>query len=102
MPLWARPVTGLQIDGHAPRSRTDSSATIVHTVDRDYFATMEIAIDKGRDVAESDRVGTLPVAIVNAKLASDYWPGENPLGFRLHLPGEKQMREVIGIARTAN
>jgi hypothetical protein len=34
-------------------------------------------------------------------MAQDYWPG-GALGHRLQLPGEKKMRVVVGIARTAN
>jgi ABC-type antimicrobial peptide transport system permease subunit len=34
-------------------------------------------------------------------MAHDYWPG-GALGKRLLLPGEKQMRQIVGVARTAN
>jgi ABC-type antimicrobial peptide transport system permease subunit len=41
------------------------------------------------------------VAIVNRKMAEDYWPG-GALGKRIRLPGEKGLRQIIGVARTAN
>ena len=40
--------------------------------------------------------------MVNEKLARDYWPGADALGKRIRLPGEQQMREIVGVARTAN
>jgi putative ABC transport system permease protein len=42
------------------------------------------------------------VAIVNEKLAHDYWPDGGALGKRIQLPGEKVMRQIVGIAKTAN
>jgi putative ABC transport system permease protein len=44
----------------------------------------------------------MPVAIVNEKLAHDYWPGQSALGRRIELPGETNMRTIVGVARTAN
>ena len=50
---------------------------------------------------DADRETSLPVAIVNEKMAHDYWPA-GALGKRIQLPGEKVMRQVVGVARTAN
>jgi MacB-like periplasmic core domain len=102
MPLFARPVSGLQVEGRPPRSSTDGSTTIVNTVDRGYFETTGVVIEKGRPFTEIDRPASLPVVIVNEKLSRDYWPGEDALGKRIQVPGELQMREVVGVARTAN
>jgi ABC-type antimicrobial peptide transport system permease subunit len=41
------------------------------------------------------------VAIVNRKMAEDYWPN-GAIGKRIQLPGEKVLRQVVGVARTAN
>ena len=102
MPLFARPVGGLRVDGRPPQSPTDSSTTIVNTVSGGYFQTSGVAIEKGREFTDVDRPSSLAVAIVNEKLAQDYWPGEDAIGKRIQIPGERQMREIVGIARTAN
>ncbi|HJU43180.1 MAG TPA: ABC transporter permease [Vicinamibacterales bacterium] len=102
MPLWANPVAGLQIEGRQQRSRTETLSTIVNTVDRDYFKTFGVAIEQGREFTDLDQAASTPVAIVNGKLAEDYWPGQSALGKRIQLPGEREMRQVIGVARTAN
>jgi putative ABC transport system permease protein len=39
---------------------------------------------------------------VNQKLAHDYWPGADALGKRIRIPGEQQMREIVGVAQTGN
>ncbi len=55
MPLWARAVSGLQVEGRPQRSRTDSSTTIVNTVDRNYFETAGVVIERGREFAHTDQ-----------------------------------------------
>jgi predicted permease len=102
MPLFARPASGLQVEGRPQRSATGSATTIVNTVDLGYFETAGVSIEKGRAFTEIDRLTSLPVVIINEKLAQDYWPGEEALGKRVQVPGEQQMREIVGVARTAN
>jgi len=102
MPLWARAVNGLVIEGRQPQSQADKIATVVNTVDRNYFTTAGIPIAAGREFTSVDQESSIPVAIVNAKLAQEYWPRGDALGKRIRLPGEVQMRQIVGIAQTAN
>ena len=71
-------------------------------MDLNYFDTAGVTLDRGRVFTSVDREDSAPVAIVNEKMASDFWPGEDALGKRVQLPGEKQMRQIVGIARNAN
>jgi predicted permease len=75
--------------------------TIVTTLDHNYFETAGVEIVSGREFTGLDQETSMPVAIVNQKLAHDYWPG-GALGKRIQLPGEKQMRQIVGVARNAN
>ena len=102
LPLWANSVNGLQVEGHQQRSRADKIAAIVNTVDTDYFETAGVPIESGREFTSLDQKTSTPVAIINEKMAHDYWPRGDALGKRIQLPGEKQMRQIIGVARTAN
>jgi predicted permease len=102
MPLWARSVNELQIEGRQQRSQADKVTTIVNTVERGYFETAGVSIDRGREFTDIDHETSTPVAIVNEKLVHDYWPNSEALGKRIQLPGEKQMRQIVGIARTSN
>jgi predicted permease len=90
------------VEGRQQQSRADIITTVVNTVDRGYFGTAGIAIDRGRDFTQMDREGSPPVAIVNAKLAHDYWPNQEVIGKHIQLPGEKIGRQLVGVARTAN
>jgi macrolide transport system ATP-binding/permease protein len=74
LPLWARSVSGLQVEGRQQRSQADKITTIVNTVDRNYFETAGVAINSGREFTNLDQETSIPVAIVNEKMAHDYWP----------------------------
>jgi predicted permease len=102
MPLWSRTVDRLQVEGHQARSQADKITTIFNTVGLDYFETAGVAILRGRAFSTVDQESSLPVAIVNEKLARDFWPSGDALGKRIQLPDEKQMRQIVGIARNAN
>jgi len=102
MPLWGRLIHGVEVEGREPHSKADVISSILNTVDTGYFETAGIRIENGRDFTEMDREGSAPVAIINEKMAHDYWPGQSALGRRIKLPGETAMRQIVGIARTAN
>jgi predicted permease len=101
-PLWARVTSGLEVEGRQAKSRADRVNTIITTVDRDYFATSGVGIESGRPFTEVDQEKSMPVAIVNEKLAQQYWPGQDALGKRVRLPSETVERQVVGVARNAN
>jgi predicted permease len=102
MPLWARSVSGLQVEGYQARSQADKLSTIIDTVDTNYFETAGVPLESGREFTKLDQENSMPVAIVNEKMAHDYWPHGNALGRRIQLPGEKQMRQIVGVARNAS
>jgi putative ABC transport system permease protein len=75
---WAPPIS---IDGvaYADVERDRPRATRI-IVAPGFFETFELAVTSGRDFGIEDRLGTQPVAIVNASFARSHFPGESPLG----------------------
>ena len=71
-----------------------------YAVSPDYLGTMGIAIRRGRAFADADNSEKAPlVAIVSAGLASRIWPGEDPIGKRVHIGGPNPpWRTVVGVA----
>jgi len=49
-----------------------------------YFQAQGIPIIRGRDFTSADREDAPLVVIVNRTLAEHYWPGQDPIGKRLH------------------
>jgi predicted permease len=50
-----------------------------------YFRAAGIPLLRGRYFSDADRSGAPLVVIVNRTLAERYWPGQDPIGKRLHL-----------------
>src|SRR6185437_12706258 len=71
----------------------------------EFFKTFGVHIDHGRAFTEDDRATSALVAIVNESAAHKLWPGQNPIGRRLRVPGkggivgEDGWRTVVGVAR---
>jgi predicted permease len=53
-----------------------------------YFSTMQIPLLEGRDFSWTDAPDRQPVIIINSAMAKTYWPGEDPLGKRIHQGGQ--------------
>lgn len=51
-----------------------------------YFEAMGAKLLRGRFFEESDTAGTLPVLIVDERLANRFWPGQDPIGRRMYRP----------------
>ncbi len=65
----------------------------------DYFTAMGIPIRKGRVFLETDKDGAVRVALMDDKLARQYWQAENPIGKRIRRGGsEAPWLTVVGIA----
>ncbi|HEY3454248.1 MAG TPA: ABC transporter permease [Bryobacteraceae bacterium] len=92
-------VSNVEIPG---RQSVDHSAlqSLWEYVSPNYFQTLGIPLLPGRDFTSADRKGSAPVAIVNQKFASTYFPGQNPVGkqFKSGLDSGKLIT-IVGIAR---
>jgi putative ABC transport system permease protein len=53
-----------------------------HTVSPDYVRTLGMVLERGRIFADADNETAPLVALVNDKLARQYWPNEDPVGKR--------------------
>lgn len=102
LPFWGRITSGVQVEGRQARSKADVITSVLNVVDLNYFETAGVPIDKGRAFTQVDQETSIPVAIVNEKMVHDFWPKGDALGRRIQLPGEKTMRQIVGVARTAN
>jgi predicted permease len=62
----------------------------------EYFRAFRIPILAGRDFSESDTPTSLPVAVVNADFAHEFFNDPNPIG--RHIETSKRVYTIVGVA----
>jgi putative ABC transport system permease protein len=87
------------VEGQPPLETQLRPRTEFNVVTPGYFATMEIPLLQGRDLAERDRWESPAVVVVNQSLARRFWPNESAIGKRLTLgePEEGGWMTVVGV-----
>ncbi len=78
-----------------PQEEADALRASMRFLTPEFFATMEIPLRLGRDVADTDTRDAPSVAVVSERLARRLWPGANPLGRRIRVALEN--RTVVGV-----
>ncbi len=73
------------VEGRPATDRGEMRNAIVQTISSNYFGLMQIALREGREIANTDADGTLPVAVISRSLARRYFPDEKPLGKKLRV-----------------
>jgi putative ABC transport system permease protein len=76
-------VEAFAAEGRPATDRGEVRNAIVQTISPNYFGLMQIALRDGREIADTDADGTLPVAVISRSLARRYFPNEKPLGKKL-------------------
>jgi putative ABC transport system permease protein len=71
-------------EGYVPPKGAGLNLAWIPQVMGDYFQAQGIPMIRGRDFTSADREGAPLVVIVNRTLAEHYWPGQDPIGKRLH------------------
>lgn len=71
----------------APTLPDERKSAVYRVVLPEYFRTMGITLEQGRDFSLNDRLQSEPVAVVNQQFAKNYWPSDSPIGKRFALSG---------------
>jgi putative ABC transport system permease protein len=74
----------------------EAPGAVVHFVTPQYFATLGIPLRRGRVIDERDDGSSPPVAVISQSLADRLWPGEDPIGRRVIVFGERAVVGIVG------
>jgi len=89
------------IEGRVTEPGEPADITLFWMIGSGYFRAVGTPLLQGRDFTAAEQaIGSPPVVIVNETFARQNWPGENPLGKRLHWGGVEADRpwiEVVGV-----
>jgi putative ABC transport system permease protein len=62
-----------------------------------FFKTFDISVLRGRPIGAEDRIGTLPVAVVNQRFVDRNFPNADPIGHRVNLRPADTVPEWVTI-----
>src|SRR5215212_11622861 len=103
LPLSKGPTVGFKVEGRPPVTPDKWPGANYRSVSPNYFRAMSVPLVQGRAFTEQDKEGAPRVMIVNQELASDVFPGEDPIGKRIGFgsPDPNQQPiwwEIVGVA----
>jgi macrolide transport system ATP-binding/permease protein len=91
----------ISVEGYVPALDEIPTADY-NQVSPGYFATMGIPLASGRDFTANDNEAAPRVAIVNQKMAQEYWRGDDPVSKRFQIKrsqGKDEWIQVVGLAK---
>jgi len=83
-------------EGYVPRPHESLEVQHAEVTPR-YFETLDVPILEGRDFAQYDNRTAPQVAILDQTAAQRFWPGQDPVGKRLHIGNS--VATVIGVVK---
>jgi predicted permease len=93
--LQSDPEDAVEVKGRLPQQPGPSDDVIAGP----FFQTAGIRLKRGRYFSDADRAASLPVAVINEKMAKLYWPDEDPIGkqFRFSARPSSPWLTVVGV-----
>jgi predicted permease len=90
------------VDG-GPVAVSDSPSVHFNSVSPGYFATVGIALRRGRDFSVQDTALSPRVIVVNEALARQYFPGQDPIGHHISIARTPALQnvEIVGVVQDA-
>jgi putative ABC transport system permease protein len=88
------------VEGRPLTQRNATRDAIVETASPTYFHVMNIGLNDGRYLADSDGATAPKVAVVSASLVRKYFDGENPVGHKIKVgkeDSENPWMTIVGV-----
>ena len=80
---------------YAPGARGETVENIA--VSSGYLSTLGIRVLEGRDIDETDRPDSPPIALVSETMARRYWPNDSAIGHTFRLASTKRDYRIVGV-----
>jgi putative ABC transport system permease protein len=93
-------IDGFEIAGRPAAAPGQLQTANFRWVTPDYFATLQIPLQRGRVFNERDKKDAPEVAVIDETMARLYFPGVDPIGQRFKGTNEKKkpiLREIVGV-----
>jgi len=90
---------GIVVEGYTPKQGERMGCDVTY-ISTEYFKTLSIPVEMGRDFTDQDRVGTPKVTLINEKMARHFFGNTNPIGKRIGLEKTPDIT-IIGVVKDA-
>ena len=107
LPLRTQWSTVFDVVGRGPYQPGNEPGMEMGVIDADYFRTLGLPILRGRNFNSGDTPASGPKIIIDERMASAIWPGEDPIGKAIYRgraasrsSAEAPATEVIGVVPT--
>ena len=87
------------VDGRPKPGQNEMGWALDYVVGPDYLRVMSIPLLRGRFFTAADDEHAPLVAVVDEVFANKYFPGEDPIGHRLHLNDDSEVVQIVGVVR---
>jgi putative ABC transport system permease protein len=90
---------GFRVEGRPLQPEAEMPSAFLTVATADYFRAMDIQLRNGRLFSDDDRPNGTLVAVVNDKIAEQFWPGESPIDRRISVNwlGRWRTLQVVGV-----
>ena len=86
------------LDGQPkPQSENEMSWALSYVIEPGYLKAMGIPLERGRFFTAQDNEHRRTVVVVDDVFARKFFPGQNPIGRRIHLNNFDQVAEIVGV-----
>ncbi len=86
-------------DQPKPASENKMNWTLDYIVDPGYLQVMGIPLERGRFLAPQDNEHSARVVAIDDVFASKFFPGQDPIGKRIHINGHSAPAQIVGVVR---
>ena len=100
------PMTGfagapVQVTGRPEMKMDERPIAVIQNITPQYFQTMKVALQRGREFTAHDDAAGVPVAIIDESMARRFWPqypsSPDPIGQHILVGATSQPTEIVGI-----
>jgi putative ABC transport system permease protein len=98
----SRSVATITIEGHETDAQARVPAVQTNIASTGYFNVMGMRVLRGRAFTDQDTMRSQPVVVITDAMARRYWPGEDPIGRRLHFGGPQAKNTWLTVVGVVN
>jgi len=98
-PMWGDSELPFWIDGQPkPATQAEMKSALFYGVEPEYLEAMGTPLERGRFLTPQDNENSPFVIVIDDEFARLYFPGQDPIGKRVHLMFFDKATEIVGVA----